>query len=264
MDTTVLRKRTVLIGVAAFIGITLIAFWTAFAPVRHYTLLPPTLRHRRPSVTLRQGSYIGRIYNRQPRSIEEFRGIPYGLSTAREGRFSPPLPVLQSKEYFDASNFGWRCPAGNQDAPGNHEQDEDCLNLNIMRPEQRPLNKKLPVLIHFYGGSFNFGSSTSRNIGGLIGYSTEAFIAVTFNYRIGALGFLPSSLTEKAGLLNVGLKDQVLLLKWVRDNIAEFGGDPNDVTVMGVSAGAHGVRFSKTTSYFYLKMTLTIFRLDII
>ena len=66
-------------------------------------------------------------------------------------------------------------------------------------------------------------------------------IGVSFNYRVGAFGFLPSKLMAKEGLLNVGLKDQELLLKWVKDNIAAFGGDPDDVTIMGSSAGAHSV-----------------------
>jgi acetylcholinesterase len=115
------------------------------------------------------------------------------------------------------------------------------LNANIVRPWKRPAGKNLPVVINFYGGAFNYGQGPQRHIPGLVGWSSAAIIGVTFNYRIGALGFLPSKLTEKEGLLNVGLKDQRLLLEWVRDNIEDFGGDKNDVTLMGVSAGAHSV-----------------------
>lgn len=75
----------------------------------------------------------------------------------------------------------------------------------------------------------------------MVAWSEEPFIAVAFNYRLGAFGFLPSKLAQKEGLLNAGLKDQALLLQWVQDNIAEFGGDPNDVTLMGSSAGAHSI-----------------------
>jgi len=100
-------------------------------------------------------------------------------------------------------------------------------------------NKKLPVLVHFYGGVFNFGSGSNRQIANMVGCSAEPFIGVSFNYRVGAFGFLPSRLTAKKKLFNLGLKDQALLLEWVQGNIAEFKGDPNDVTLMSISAGAH-------------------------
>lgn len=69
----------------------------------------------------------------------------------------------------------------------------------------------------------------------------EPLLVVSFNYRIGALGFLNSAMTAKEGLLNLGLRDQVQLLDWVRDNIAHFGGDPSRITLIGLSAGAHSV-----------------------
>lgn len=69
----------------------------------------------------------------------------------------------------------------------------------------------------------------------------EPFVAVTFNYRLGALGFLNSAAAAEEGILNLGLHDQALLLQWVQENIAEFGGDPDQVTIMGLSAGAHSV-----------------------
>jgi hypothetical protein len=79
-----------------------------------------------------------------------------------------------------------------------------------------------------------------------VAWSPEPLIGVSFNYRLGALGFLPSKLTAKEGSLNLGLKDQSLLLEWVQENISAFGGDPDDVTVMGCSAGAHSVSTVKT------------------
>jgi len=226
----------------------LLGFWIFLAPMQEYLHISiPNIslsfQATKPTVTLRQGTYTG-IYNptKYPQPIEEFRGIPYGLSTAGERRFAAPLPInTTSAEVIDASEYGYRCPFGPDDSPADKTQDEDCLNVNIYRPQKIPSNRSLPVLVHFYGGSFNFGAGNSRQINNLVGYSAAPFIGVSFNYRIGALGFLSSSLGEKEGLLNAGLKDQVLLLEWVRDNIAEFGGDPNDVTLMGNSAGAHGV-----------------------
>lgn len=76
----------------------------------------------------------------------------------------------------------------------------------------------------------------------MVAWSEAPFITVSFGYRIGALGFLPSTLTKKEGLLNLGLRDQMHLFEWVRDNNTSFGGDPNNVTLIGLSAGAHSVR----------------------
>lgn len=75
----------------------------------------------------------------------------------------------------------------------------------------------------------------------MVAWSEEPFIAVSFNYRIGALGFVASTKAAEAGALNLGLKDQILLLGWVQDNIHHFGGDRNNVTLMGLSAGGHSV-----------------------
>jgi acetylcholinesterase len=241
MDKMVLRKRLIIRGISIFTGITLISFWLVFGPGQRPLPIFPFPKYSQPIVTLRQGTYKGFVLQGTPKNIEEFRGIPYALSTAGERRFAPPVPVGPSSEVFDALVHGYRCMSGNPDPPGHHDQDEECLFVNVMRPQKRPSNTMLPVLIHFYGGSFNFGSGPQRNIADLLGYSALPFIGITFNYRLGAFGFLPSKLTEKEGLLNAGLKDQALLLEWVRDNIAEFGGDPNDVTLMGNSAGAHGV-----------------------
>lgn len=76
----------------------------------------------------------------------------------------------------------------------------------------------------------------------MIAWSGKPFIGVSSGYRIGALGFLPSKVSKDEGILNLGLRDQVLLFEWVRDNIGRFGGDPGNVTLMGLSAGAHSVR----------------------
>lgn len=191
----------------------------------------------RPRVTLRQGTFLGtEVKGSLPQVLEQFLGIPYGLSTAGERRFRPPLRVGPSTNTFDASRYGERCPSGLPDAT---PMGEDCLNANVFRPREWDRSKKLPVLVHFHGGAFNYGSAQTRNIASLVAWSTEPILGITFNYRIGAFGFLPIE-----GQLNLGLQDQVLMLEWVHDNVAEFGGDPDNVTVMGVSAGAHSVSIS--------------------
>jgi carboxylesterase type B len=120
---------------------------------------------------------------------------------------------------------------------------EDCLNLNVFRPSVRDQSKKLPVLVYIHGGSFNYGYAKAAGMFSLVAWSPVPLIGVSFNYRLGALGFLSSKVMAKEGLLNLGLKDQSLLLEWVQENISAFGGNPNDVTVMGSSAGAHSVSY---------------------
>lgn len=95
--------------------------------------------------------------------------------------------------------------------------------------------------MYIHGGAFNRGFAAMHDTASMLSWSEEPFLAVSFNYRIGALGFLNSELTEKEGLLNLGLRDQTLLLEWVQQNIQDFGGDPNQVTIAGLSAGAHSI-----------------------
>lgn len=129
----------------------------------------------------------------------------------------------------------------------------------MFRPKGVIETNKLPVGIYMHGGAFNRGTAKMHDSASMVGWSDEPFIIVSFNYRIGALGFLNSALTQKKGLLNVGLKDQILLMEWVHENVAKFGGnfvtisamieltfflgDPDNVTLFGLSAGAHSVRY---------------------
>jgi acetylcholinesterase len=140
-----------------------------------------------------------------------------------------------------------RCP-GRQllQIPGSDWNSEDCLTANIFRPTSTSLNDKLPVAVYIHGGAFNRGSGKMHNTASMVAWSAQPFIAVSFNYRIGAPGFLNSVITRGEGLLNLGLHDQILLMEWVNQNIAMFGGDPDQVTLIGVSAGAHSVSLSPT------------------
>jgi acetyl esterase/lipase len=100
---------------------------------------------------------------------------------------------------------------------------------------------KLPVVVYVHGGAFNTGHGSDRNLAHFVAFSGKPILAVGFNYRLGPLGFLPSSVTAREGLLNLGLRDQQLLFRWVKENIAAFGGDGDNITLMGISAGAHSV-----------------------
>ena len=206
-------------------------------------------------VKLRQGTYIGATIlsnpDTYPKAVEAYLGIPYAQSTADQNRFRPAVPVSASDATFQASAYGHACLGANSGRP----EGEDCLNANVFRPASparvagevygvAKASHLLPVVIYVHGGGFNAGNGGERNMASFASWAKDDIVAVSFNYRVGAFGFLPSSLTAREGLLNLGLKDQQALFAWVQDNIAAFGGDPQNVTIMGLSAGAHSVRVS--------------------
>jgi carboxylesterase type B len=237
MATQALRYRLKCLASISIVGIFLISIWILGFSSTGTTI--PVSTMPRPRVPIRQGTIVGAEVERgYPQVLETFLGIPYGLSTGGERSFRPPFPVAPSVEEFDASHYGHRCPSGARDST---PEGEDCLNLNIYRPKLRDEGKKLPVLVYIHGGAFNFGAGNARQISHLIAWSAEPMIGISFNYRVAAFGFLPSKFMGEEGLLNIGLKDQALLFQWVQDNIAAFGGDPDNVTIMGSSAGAHSV-----------------------
>lgn len=198
----------------------------------------------RPSVTLPQGTVVGlTLTDDLPRSIDAFRGVPYALPPTGDRRFRPAEKVEPSSETIDASAYGPSAP-GKQLLPGGPERiyNEDCLTANVFRwASKDEQSEPLPVAVYIHGGAFNRGTAAMHNTASMVAWSAEPFIAVSFNYRIGSLGFLPSTASAKEGVLNLGLKDQIVLFEWVQENIHLFGGDPSNVTLIGLSAGAHSV-----------------------
>ncbi|RMZ67650.1 Carboxylesterase type B [Pyrenophora seminiperda CCB06] len=203
----------------------------------------------RPKVHLPQGTVVGTTsQDNYPHAIESFKGIPYALPPVGQRRFRPPEKVQPSQDtIIDASKFGPRAPAQQFLKLGpTLEESEDCLTVNVFRQARRhnqsttapPL---LPVAVYFHGGAFNRGNAAMHDTAAMVGWSQLPFIGVSFGYRIGALGFLPSKMSKEEGVLNLGLKDQICLLDWVEENIGHFGGDKNSVTLMGLSAGAHSI-----------------------
>jgi carboxylesterase type B len=197
----------------------------------------------RPSVTLAQGHVVGtRLDVSFPQAVDAFLGVRYALPPVGERRFKPAVKVSSSTETIDASKYGPAAP-GKALLPGGPklEQSEDCLTANIFRPSGVTDTQRLPVAIYLHGGAFNRGAAAMHNTASMVAWSEAPFIAVSFGYRVGALGFLPSRLSKKEGVLNLGLRDQVVLFEWVQENIEQFGGDPSNVTLVGLSAGAHSV-----------------------
>lgn len=197
----------------------------------------------RPTVTLPQGTVIGiRERNAYPGVVESFKGIPYAQPPVGDLRFRPPVKVEASTSIIDASRFGPRAPARQFLLVGPKlDESEDCLTVNVFRKALGKDSRPLPVAVYFHGGAFNRGNAAMHDTASMVGWSEAAFIGVSFGYRIGALGFLPSRLSAKEGLLNLGLRDQMCLLEWVQDNIEFFGGDKNNITLIGLSAGAHSI-----------------------
>ncbi|GJC82375.1 para-nitrobenzyl esterase [Colletotrichum liriopes] len=205
--------------------------------------VPSPTRDQRPSVRLNQGTYIGTVLAEPeyPRAVEAFLGVSYATCE----RLRRAVPLGASGDTFDASDYGPVCPTADPSFPS----DEHCLNANVFRPvtaggnkgvpDATAESKKVPVLVYFHGGAFNFGRGGDRNLAAFVAFAKRDLVAVSFNYRLGPLGFLPCGLAATEGVANIGLLDQRALLQWVQRNIGAFGGDEKDVTVMGFSAGAH-------------------------
>ena len=202
-----------------------------------------------PSVTLVQGQLIGtRLEETSPQPVEGFLGVPYALPPTGDRRFRPAEKVFPSSDTIDASKFGPAAPGKALVVSGPKlEQSEDCLTANIFRPAGTTESDKLPVALYIHGGAFNRGTAAGHNTASMVAWSEAPFIGVSFGYRVGALGFLPSSLSKKEDALNLGLRDQVRLFEWIQENIARFGGDPSNVTLFGLSAGAHSVSNPETS-----------------
>ena len=179
-----------------------------------------------------------------------YKGVPYAAPPVAELRWRPPQPVAKWKHILFARDFGPHClqPTPRPDMifhdPG---PSEDCLTLNVWAPAAKLTSKqpKLPVMVWIYGGGYvSGGSSESRQDGQYL--ARRGVIVVSMNYRLGVFGFFahPELTSESANHTsgNYGLMDQAAALAWVRRNIAAFGGDPNNVTLFGESAGGSAVR----------------------
>jgi para-nitrobenzyl esterase len=178
-----------------------------------------------------------------------FAGIPYARGPVGELRWRPPQPPEPWSGIRPATEFGAMAPqilaVAGAGVPGDPtEQSEDCLSINVWTPA--PDTARRPVMVWIHGGGFASGTGASILYRGDDLVRNGDVVVVTFNYRLGALGFLahpvlaaPSAEGEMFG--NWGLLDQVAALRWVRDHIADFGGDPTNVTVFGESAGSMSI-----------------------
>ena len=185
-----------------------------------------------------------------------YKGIRY----ATAGRWEYPTQVTGWEGVYDATSYG-NCsyqPRAFYDEEKNEKKyfyynefrkgehytySEDCLFLNVFTPDTAKAGDKLPVLIYIHGGGFTGGCGHEKHFDGPV-WPAKGVIGVTINYRLGPMGFvcLPELKKEAGYTGNYGLYDQLTAISWVKDNIAAFGGDPENMTIMGQSAGAMSVQ----------------------
>jgi para-nitrobenzyl esterase len=187
-------------------------------------------------------THSGKVEGLEKRGVLQFRGIPYATAE----RFAPPRRIERWSGVRDATKFGPIAPQPPTVAsplgarPGGGS--EDCLVLNVFTPAGG-LDGSRPVMVWIHGGGFTGGAGSVPWYDGTSLAANGDVVVVTINYRLGALGFLHLAhrFPELAGSGANGIRDQVMALEWVGDNVAAFGGDPARVTIFGESAGGMSV-----------------------
>ena len=214
-----------------------LAIATAAIPAASTTLPPPTLVAKTQS---------GSVAGVRAHGLVVFKSLPYAAPPVGALRWREPRPVAAWQGLRKADAFGNACIQ----APGAAEAagagaagplSEDCLTLNLWTPGLEGTTRR-PVMVWIHGGALVFGSGRQSAYDGTA-LAARGAVVVTLNYRMGALGFFdhPALAGQPGGVVNFGLLDQVAALRWVRENIAAFGGDPDNVTIFGESAGAQSV-----------------------
>lgn len=191
----------------------------------------------------------------ETKGVYAYKGIPYAAAPVGENRWREPQPVIpwsgvkiadtfgapafqakHSPDSFYGKEFFWE---------GDPEFSEDCLFLNVWTPAPGKTDKKLPVAMWIHGGAFTGGWGTEPEMDGEA-WAERDVILVTINYRLGIFGFLahPELSAESANKVsgNYGIFDQLAAIKWIKNNIAQFGGDPDNIMIFGQSAGAMSVQ----------------------
>ncbi|WP_306895309.1 carboxylesterase/lipase family protein [Agromyces albus] len=225
-------------AVAAAI-VVLLTCWASIVPAAHAETLTTaaagTAASDAPIVQTANGPVRGLA---TPAGVE-FRGIPYAAPPTGELRWTAPQPVTPWSDTREATVFSPVCPQG---PPSPWGQNEDCLYLNVTAPAADATSvSALPVIVYIHGGGFSYGEGADYDPAKL---ASEGAVVVTVNYRIGLLGFLahPAFAESPDGATgNFGYQDQQAALQWVQQNIEQFGGNAQNVTIVGHSAGGLSV-----------------------
>ncbi|KAF9378297.1 hypothetical protein CPC16_011398, partial [Podila verticillata] len=196
---------------------------------------------------------LGTLQGHRDSTAFRFYGIPYAQPPVGKNRFAAPKPLRNRGKdtLVDANKFGYVClqlPAANQTDDNvvlGAQESEDCLYLNVFTPTlKNKINKGIPVMVYVHGGSFTSlsGSSPVFEPGNLV--SRGGVVVVTLNYRLSIFGLFQNqpAISKSAAPGNLATRDHIAALQWVQKNIASFGGDPNQVTIFGQSAGGWSMR----------------------
>lgn len=179
---------------------------------------------------------LGQVIGNQKKNYQEFLGLRYAEPPVGSLRFEPPKLVTSYQTPYKATAFGNVAPqAYVEDPPIIVEENEDCLFLNIYTPKAD--DKKRPVMVYIHGGGFVIGTASRPRIDGGNLVTRGDVVIVNIQYRLGVFGFLKINGISP----NLGLQDQICALKWIHENINAFGGDSNNITIFGESAGASSV-----------------------
>jgi len=198
---------------------------------------------------------LGKVAGRSTHGACAFQGIPYAAPPTGKRRFRPPQPARPWQNTLRATNTRPVCPQNldtiSEDYPDDRKAytDEDCLYLNVWTP--KPDQRKRPVIVFIHGGAARFGTGNEPRYDGTKLTKQGDAVVVTLNYRLGVLGWseLGGLDPSYAGSGNNGLRDQMQALRWVHKHIADFGGDPSNVTVAGESEGAFGISAMLATAH---------------
>jgi para-nitrobenzyl esterase len=195
-------------------------------------------------VTTAEGKVQGKTINQG--KVNAYLGLPYAAPPVGDLRWKAPEPPVKWEGVRDATQYGARCFPKQVFSDMSFQDkgpSEDCLYLNVFAPANAKAKDKLPVMFWIHGGGYSAGSASEpRHNGDFL--PTKGVVLVTINYRLGVFGFLATAdLAKEAGGAtgNYGLLDMVAALRWVKANIAGFGGDTDNVTIFGESAGSFAV-----------------------
>jgi para-nitrobenzyl esterase len=183
----------------------------------------------------------GTVVGVQKDGVVSYLGMPYAQAPVGALRWMPPQAPASRTGTLTAASYGNACPQTTvqNDIPAS-SMAEDCLFINVQEPSSVRSSSKLPVVVYVHGGAFTIGSGAQ--VDGSTIATAGNIVFVSFNYRLGALGYLANAALQASNgdgsLGNFAVMDQQAALQWVQNNIAAFGGDPNNVTVWGLSAGA--------------------------
>jgi para-nitrobenzyl esterase len=191
----------------------------------------------------------GTLHGATAGAVTSFKGIPFAAPPVGNLRWRPPAAPAHWAGVRPATEFGPACMQMGQARQLPQKQSEDCLYLNVWTPASFRPGEKLPVMVWIYGGAFIQGAGSLPYYDGTH-FAEHGVVLVTVNYRLGRLGFFAhpalTAETPKGPLGNYGIMDNIAALKWVKANIGSFGGDPNNMTIFGESAGGILVNFLMT------------------